>query len=595
MSLRGLPDFYQPIQAEECQLFYPYEGGEFVLLPDAIAISQRDESQLDFTLTLVRGQNPNLPPKPYGILDFRLQPRYPTTAALTTLRRLHPQATVQPALFAAGFLQIYPATSINSIPADLTAPIPLAWNGLSTARYSLRVSGTTATLLKEALTSNILQLIARAEMELVGVAPRLPLQVRFKPAELLEPLAALGESRQVACEQIIEFLRRNFTQLPVEFGGDTPNPDEIAVVLLDWIRATYGTAIPAPVNDGNSYIALAIDPSDRVEWNLAHPLQTRRTIGFSLHPLEAAAQVVQAHGVEAVFREAIVPPMPTGAVMVEAAANLPANRLGVLSVGVTLRSPPALPHRPQAVLDSAEFTAPDDRARLRLRLSPVEKPTYRVSTSVVLQDAQGVRQFHSAEILHQGSRLLLQPNQFPVRFLPVSATRSLLSLAAVEGVCRWQEGEMVLSQAFELTAAQPTIALALPPTATNPTLEFTARSTAGKMLHLPAFAAERYQLGLHSFVEYGPQTLQVECEFGQGVPFYAIELLPEQEPETAASLMLLTPGNPRQIWSWFAASPFQSGYRYRPRSEPGSAALPWSLVRSSALPLKLSAQPLGGS
>lgn len=595
MSLRGLPDFDQPLQGDECQLFYPYEGGEFVLLPDAIAVRERDDGQPDFSLTLVRGQNPSLPPKSYGILDFRLQPHYPTATALIALRRLHPAATIQSAIFAGGFLRLYPMTAIAKIPEDLTVPIPLAWNGLSTARYSLRVSSTTAALLRGALTGNVLQLTARAEMEWVGVAPRLPLRVRFQPAALLEPLAALGESRVVACEAMIEFLRHNLTSLPLEFIGDSTAPDAVAVVLLDWLRAAYGTTIASPTPDGKSYITLATDNRDQVEWDLAQPLQTRRTIAFALHPLEAAAQIVQARGVEAVFQEVIVPPMPTGAVTVEAAANLPANRLGVLSVGVTLRAPPALPHRPQAVLDSAEFMPPQDQVRLRLRLSPLEKPTYLVSTSVVLQDAHGVRQFHSAETPYQGDRLLLQPNQFPVRFLPVSATRSLLNLATIEGVCRWQEGDTPLSQVFELTANQSAIALALPLEAAKPTLEFTARSTMGKTLHLPAVPAERYQLGLHSFGEYGPQTLQIECEFTEGVELYAIELLPEQEPNSAASLLLLTPSNSRQTWSWFAASPFQPGYRYRPRSEPGTMPLPWSPVQSSAVPLKLYVPPPGGS
>lgn len=598
MSLRGLPDFYQPIQGEDWQVFYPYEGGAFVVLPTAIALGDREDGQTDFTLTLVRGQNPDLPPKPYGLLDFRLQPDYPLSEALTWLRSRRPEAIVQPAIFTAGFLRLYPATTADPIPEELQQPIPLVWNGLSTGRYSLRLSAPTITELKTALTGTMLNLVARAEMAWVGVAPRLPLRVKFNPAILLDQLAALGAGqRQVACEDIVDYFKRS-TSLPLEVIGNRPSiaADEFAVTLTDWIRAYYGTFIPSPRLDRTGYIALAAGTSTSVEWDLSQPLQTARTIELSLHPLEAARQIVAERGLDSVFREVIVPQMPTGALSVEVSANLPAKRLGVLAIGVTVRAAPFLPHRPQAQVVSTEFQPPDDRARLFLRLSPIEKPAYTFTTYVVLQDAQGVRQLRSRETPHQGNQLALQPNQFPVTFIPISATRSLLEQGTIQGICSWQEGQTAKSQTFELNQQVATLAIVVPQEASSPMLEFTARSQDGtRMVQIPPFPARSYQLGLHSFVEYGAHTILVECEFADQTPYYAIELLPENAPASEARLMLLTPDNRRQEWSWLAKSPFYSGYRYRPRRDPNLPAAEWSTVQPPFKSLKLQTSPSGGS
>ena len=89
MSLQGLPDFHQSIQFEGGYVFYPYENaGDYSVLPSAIDIGSTNQ-QLDFSLVLVRGQNPILPPKPHGLLEFRLQPHYQFTEALNAVKQLY--------------------------------------------------------------------------------------------------------------------------------------------------------------------------------------------------------------------------------------------------------------------------------------------------------------------------------------------------------------------------------------------------------------------------------------------------------------------------------------------------------------------------
>jgi hypothetical protein len=592
MSLQGLPDFHQPTQTEDGQIFFSYEnGGDRLVLPNALSIGNRPNAQPDFALTLVRGQNPTLPPKPYGLLDFQLQPHYPLDVALDSVRQQDSQATVQPIVFQSGFLRLYPETT-DDIPDELKLPISLAWNGLTSARYSLKLTEFTAIALKGALTGKILRLRGRAEMEMIGVAPRLPIRVRFDPAILLNQLAALGNAqRQIACEDILNFFRKDLRGLPLEAIGAVP-PEGFAETMTDWVRAYFGTFIPAPIGDGRSYIALSSEGHGSFEWDLSQPLQAYRTIVLSLDPLAAARQLVQDQGLDAVFQEVTVPPISTGTWMIRASANLPDRRPGVVAIGATLKASPILPYRPQARIVSAEFTPPNDTATLTLRLSPVEKLEYQFFTSVILENANGTQELKSEEITHQGERLSIRPDQFPVKFLIVEGARSLLALATIRGICRWSEAEQNNTQTFELNAAESGIALALPKDVSNATLEIFAQSLEGNQtLQIDPFPAKNCQLGLHSFREYGAHQITVECAFSEAVKLWAIDLLPDGAPESEMSVLFFTPSQPQKTWSWLAKSPFRSGYRYRPHLTLGALPSDWSTLQPTFTPLKIQASP----
>jgi hypothetical protein len=592
MSRQGLPDFAQPIQLDRGLVFYPYEGvGPFLVVPSGLTVGDRGDGQPDFGLTLVRGQSPLLPPKPYGMLDFALQPEVPIAAALMAVRQPAPQALVQPVTFSSGWLRLYPAVKGAALAAELTVPIGLAWNGLTTGRYHLRLTDTTAVMLKGALISQVLQIMARAELEIVGIAPRLPLTVQFDPAVLLAQLVSLGNGqRQVADAAIVEYFRQDPALLPLTLSGAMPAREDFALTMADWVRAHYGQFGPAATATSPAMITLATATPGLQTWDLAQPQVTARTVVLTLDPLESARQLVQAQGLNAVLHETIVPPLPTGTLAVTVQANLPAPLLGVLALGVTLTAPPVLPHRPQAKIASAELTAALEAGPLRLQLSPLEPPQYTVATYVILADAQGAEQLWSAEMPGQGDRLLLQPNQFPVNFITVGADRALLQQATLQGQCCWQEGDTARSQPFTLTGTQPLMTLALPKTALHPTLEFTARSIAGTQTRTIApFPARNYQVGLHSFPEFGPQQVPITCEFVDHRPFYAIDLQPEAS--TDISLLMFTPAAPEQVWQWLVSSPFQSGYRYRPHRDPGLTVAEWSPDQSPGIALTL--KPVG--
>ena len=599
MSLKGLPDFQQPIQSAGFLIFYPFEGGrEHIVVPDRLEIAERKDGRPDFLLEFVRGQNPFLPPAPHGVLDFRVRPHYRMEEALTFLRNRHPEAVLAPARFEGGFLRLRPAGDMDNVPDDLREPVPLAWNGLGIARYSSQISPSTATLLERSLRGELLLLYASAELEIKGVSPRLSIDVRFDPAELLEALVPLAnEERHVAWEDIFEFFRQDLSTLPLEVSGERGGPElnQFAAAMTDRVRKRFGTFIPAPKVGAGPHLAL--DSPEEVgsgtfQWDLSEPFLALRPFVLSLHPLEAARQLVQDHGLGTVVRRTVVPSLATGVLPVSVSANLPPDRPGILSLGVTIRVPPWPPHRFQAVVESVELEPPEDAATIRLRLSPAEKPEYLFSTFVVTRDSGGIEQLEGEEIHHQGGRLDLTPDDFPVDFVPVEASRGLLEEAVVRGSLQWPDGESEVERSFELDLDEPAIALALPKGTDGATLEIEARAHEGsRTLHLGPIPAEGLHLGRHSFPEYGPHTIEIECVFDDNTQLLAIDLLPEDRVETPEEINVLhfTPARPKREWTWFAQSPFHPGYRYRPHSGPDEEAGEWSEVRSPFGPLKIHA------
>src|SRR5215210_1871533 len=164
MPARDETDFQQPIRDQGLTIFRSFEDiDRYTLLPEALEVAERSDKRPDFLLELVRGQKPQLPPPPYGVLDIRLRPTYRMEKALSVLRNQKPGALLQETSFVSGFLRLSPSGEVGEAPKELFQPVPLTWNGLGTARFVLRLPLPAALLLKGALLGEILPLRAIAE------------------------------------------------------------------------------------------------------------------------------------------------------------------------------------------------------------------------------------------------------------------------------------------------------------------------------------------------------------------------------------------------------------------------------------------------
>lgn len=585
-------DFQQSKACEGAQIYYPFEGrGAYVFTPDDLEVAARPDGLPDLLLQLYRGQNPALPPQPYGILHLRLNLHYPLEAASAWLHERHPGARLEPAIFAGGYLRMYAQAGVD-MPPEAGRPIPLAWNGLANARLLKRLSALEAQFLRDLLQEETLPWAAQVELELAGMAPRLPLRVRIDLARFREALVALMDSdNRIARNTLVHLFSGDPVQLGLEVEGTVSDAEELAETLADWTQARFGSFTAAPSADGLGYMALALNPvfgleGGVAEWDLSQPLETWRPIVLSFSPFEAARQAVRTAGMDVIAPPPIiVPPLATGMFQVDISANIPAGRHGVMAVGVMLKAAPRPPLRPQTVTASAELLPPADTAAVRIKLSPAEPLTYTYSTFVIVDHSNGILQLDGNEVAGGGEHLLLAPNDFPVRFIPQAADKELLELAEVCGRCLWLEEGAPVSLPFSLGLDRHELALPLPLSATDAAVEYEfLPRDGGRPLRLGPFPLEPRRLGLHSFPEYGSHQVTVELAdaWNAAAPLIAVDLLPEDRPETAAAItvLVLTPDQPRKVFVYFAASPFHSGYLFRRHAGPGGAPGPWSEVQS---------------
>ncbi len=588
MPLPGAIDFQRPLTEQGLTIFRSFEEEDrYRLLPQVLEIALREDKRPDFVLELVRPQNPLSPPQPYGVLDMRVQPQYRIQEALEVLRQEKPNASVDEAIFESGFMRLAPAGDLDDAPQELFQPIALAWNGLGVARFVLRLPLSSALLLKGALLGEILPLRAIAEMMLAGVSPRLPLSVRFDPARLVGAVTALGNSeRQVVWQDLIQFFRQDPGALPLQLTTQNQSvaTDEFAECMADHVCHRWGKFVPASKDDGKLYCVFPAATevgSGSFEWDLSEPITVLRPLVLSFDPLDLARQLIRDVGPDVVIRQTIIPPINVGTVPVMISANLPAQRLGVLSLGVTINAAPHPPARPQAIIKTVEFVEPEDSAPVLLRLSPTESPDYLFTTFAILDGQE--QPYEGQPTQHSGDRLDLQPGDFPLSFVQIEATSELIELADVRVVSRQTPNGSSFEQSFTLNRDQTSVVIALPKDARTAVLEIEARSKDGqRALHLGPLPAETVRLGLTSFREYGSHKVEIECVFNGDVKLVAIDLLPEGRSETPAEITTLhfTPAQNKRDWTWLARSPFYPGYKYRMHTGADGGLGAWSETQS---------------
>lgn len=599
MSLQGLPDFQQPLQGEGFAVYYPFEGaGAHFVFPHELAIAPRPDGRPDFALELVRGVNPLLPPRPYGVLELRLEPRYPTQAALELVRVRHPRARLGYPLLEAGYLRLSSPAEGSDLPDELLEPTALGWGGLTRSRFVRKLSRDGAAVLRRALEGEALALIAWVDVRIDGVSPRLPVTVRLSPRPLLGRLAP--EGGPVTWEEVEELFFDHHDSLPLEISGELEDEQgrDFAAALADRLCRRYATFRASPADRPGASLELPAASAvaeEELEWDLREPLRVSRPFLFRLDPLEAARALVREQGLASVVRETVVPPIPTGAHLVRVTANLPRLRPGVVSLGVTLRVPPAPPHRPEARVETVELLPPEDSATVRLRLSPAEELAYRYAPFAVVKLGSTFERLTAPERPHAGGQLDLGPDDFPLGFLAVEATPALLEIARVSGLCRVVgEGEPI-DQGFALSPEEPALALPFPQGARAESVRVQAAARSGEgTLELELPARRGVHLDLASFPEYGAHRIEIECRFeAEAEPLAAIELAPEDRREEEATVLHFTPSHRRREWTYLAPSPFRAGYRYRPFRGPGEEPAEWSPVRFPFAALRLVASAAG--
>jgi len=596
MSLQGLPDFQRPIHGPTYEIYHPYENaGSFVVASSRLEVATTATGRPDFLLEFIRGIAPGVPPAPYVLLDFRVTAAFPAMDALSRLRERYADATVVPPVLNGGFLRLQPAADTGDLSAELREPMSLAGNGLGTVRYAVRLGPAAGAAVAGALEGQVVGVMAWAEMDLAGVAPRVPVQIRFSPAELLGELARLAPDAAapvITRDQMEQYFAQELRHLPLTLIGSLPGgmePD-FSESVADRVRVAYGRFVPSPATPVRASIALEMGAAvpGMVTWDLGQPIAALRTIVAELDPFEAARQLVAAEGIGAVVKQTVVPPLETGTRRVHVTANLPAARSGVISIGVDLVAPEHPPQRPQAVHQTIELVPPADAAVATLKLSMAEPTAYEYATWAVVGNAGRVEKVTRPNVAHEGEALDLGVDDFPVQFVSVAATPALLDLADIAGVCVLTTAETSVERRFTLSRAAPEIGLAGPRDAAVEVIHVEAAERGGtKVLRRSLPPAQARRIDVSTFEEFGVHRVIVDADFtGGAAGLVAVDLVPEGREALPDSVdtVALTSAAPSREWRYTSVSPFRGGYRFRLHSSdvPSTA---WSDVQPPGAPL----------
>jgi hypothetical protein len=572
----------------------------FVHVPASLEIASTRSGDPDVSVAVVRGESPALPPTPYGTLELQLRGGPIGEAAVAAARALAPEAVVVPALFEGGHLRLEllggSSSSDPAVLAELEAPAPVASNGLGSGRVVRRLGVEAALLLRDVLETGSLTFSAVAEMSMRGLADRVPVTASFDPRALAAAIAARADPKgRIEHDAIVEIWGEDGA---VPFTGaeglEAAERDRVARTLADWTVAAYGA--PAASASSPVVATVRIDPAAMgdapVTWDLSLGRTALRTVLLRLDPFGAAARLVAARGLDAVWRATVVPPLQTGMVSIEVDANLPAVIEGVAAAGVDLRAAPSPPHRVHALMGAALFGDPEPAEPIVWRLSPKEELRYEYTTFVMLHRGDSVRRLEGPPTTSGDRHLLLGAADLPIELLSVGAGPELLRQAVVRGSCGPEaHGEPPSGGgiAFELTAERPTAALALLPGEADAWgIRLEARPLAGgTSVPLGPLPPRSLELDVTSFPQFGPQSVEVSVAFDSDIPLVALELRSERDELAgrAPAVLSFTPAQPAKRWQYLSGTPFRSGYRYR-WHEPGAA---WSDVRPAGQALRVAA------
>ncbi len=576
--LQDKPDFQAAKPTAGGLLYQRYLGGaHWILFPHSLEIARRPDGTPDFQIDMVRSADPGL--AAFGIVDFRVKPVFDFEQALAD----SPNVEIGRGYFSGGWLRLLVREPSKAESATVLPPQQISSAALGAARLASRMTPEGVSLLKRALLDGTLLLEAWAEMLIEGVAPRFPFVVTVEGPDL-EQLRKLTASANPTRRSDIVSAIAESTSVANLTTENTRT--EIAEAVVDRLFSLLGTPAPSPDADFAECWRVTWDAGKtRLLFDLSQPLLAKRVTALRFDPAAFVRRAADAVGVERLIVQRELPDFKTGYLAVLVTATLPDVRTPALSCGVDILAAPKPPKRLSAIRETVEFEPPRDRHEVILRFAADEEPAYEIQTFVFTQTELGVQELRGPRRPYAGNEIRLTPQDFPVRFIPVTASPNLLQEGEVSLTARMGE----FTQTIFLSTNRRTDSLVVVHT-TKP-MEFVCL-LGDPRLNLKASLpdADHLFLDLSIFREYGSHQLRVEVDFAGGPDVVALEFKPENAPDNSATTLAFTRAKSEREFSWFAKSPRSPGYRYRcfDSGNPG----PWSDPRSPFEPLRLKAVDL---
>jgi hypothetical protein len=547
--MRGLPDWGQPTDAGGVTGYLGFETGRAMVLPDALELARGPEGTPAFHLLAVRPLVPTPGQRGYGRLELGLALRSGSASS---------DGLVQAVPALRGWLAL--SARALDLPDDLRGPLALRCSGTGAADLSLPLRPEGLAFVEQALAEAALPVLARADLEIAGVARRVAGRAAVDHAALSAAvLAGLG----------LAGLRDALDRDPATLGVAIASADPLAVeAAVDQIRAVLCAGPLRPGPDGLQLVwDPVVPPVGRTVLDLSRPVMATRVVQLALDPFAEARRV---SGSASLVHRVTTAPLQVGQHRLTLAANLAHPLAGVLSIGARLVIPPRPPARRHEIREDVEFTGSEPVSRI-LRLAPGEPLSWRVEGTVWLPGpgGRGAQMVVGPAVEGTGNDVDLGPEDFPLRFSHVAASPALLALATVD--LRLSAGG--LTAQARLSSELPEVTLALPGEG-----EIVARVTGagGQAIDLPARPTGDWRIEMADLPGYGPRQTEVSVSFPPDLLLRALDLRVAEGP---VQTLAFTPTRPARSFPWFCADPFGPGLLWRWNDEPEADFAPVSADR----------------
>jgi hypothetical protein len=590
MSFASHPDWRQPMLIGERVAYAAFDQpGKFRLPPVSLA-AQAGDGESPLRLDIVQQDRGSAGLERYSILSLGFAAEFALAQARQAAFDAGQRVDLSPLPVEGGWLRLSAVQALN-LPPALGELLPLDAASLGALNLAARLDSAATDLFVSALQRGLLAVGAQAWLRVRGVADRLPLSMSFDPAALLAAIRALtggaaSIDHALLRQRLIDAPQTLGLGLPASSGDILKQP--LADAVIDRIAARYASPQPS-TPDAPTGVRLVFDEAamapGRVQWNLAEPQLAPRLIAIEADPLGPLRTMAAADLHDAVVRCHDVRALASGWRSVTVRTNLPDRRVGVVSAQVELQLPAKPPARMFTIKTSAPLTAADRPIAIDLRLSPSEALSYQWQTTAIMLSDGRAEQIKGPPRKSDREHLLIGPDDFGLRLIPVEAEPVFLAQADIEVECVGTRKGKPWSARASLSDIAPDLAFAVPFDVDGAAIRATARAKSdGARRSMPAVEADSLRLDAFSFDGSGSRELELSCEFDDGANLRTIEIAPEDGIDDAGKRrqVKFTRHSPQARWSWLSLSPFRGGYRWR-----WDAQSPWSAVLQPETPLRL--------
>ena len=552
--MRGLPDWGGAVaDGGDVAAWSAYQvEGIALVMPDALTVATGPDGKPAFHLSAFRPLVPTPGRRGYGRLDMDL--RLVSRAATADGK-----VRVVPAL--RGWLSL--SSNALALPPQLSTALPLGCSGLGVARLMLPLEAEGVAIMESALASGAASLLAAVDIEVAGVAARLPAKATVDIARLRDALA-----NAMTPSMLLDALLHDPARVGVSLAGvpaDKP-AQAVAEAVADHIRARLCDGPMRPRPEGGLALVLAATgiASGIARLDLGEAVMATRGSTIVLDPFAVARDLASAvGGLAALTTRSTSSSLQSGQhdIVVDASVGRPC--IGPLAVGATVLFSPRPPARPHEVREDFEFPSDGSSVVRRVKLA-VNEPVSWTCTGFAFwptADGRGAKRLDGAPQMGNGLQVLLRPGDFPLQFVDVESGAALLGLGSLEVVFGPVRAR--------LTAEAPRATLAVPVTTTDATLGATLVSRDGAArVALPARPAADWRIELSDVPGYGTRTVEIAVTLPTGTPLRAVEVLAEdaasdEEIQTYA----FNAATPVRTHHWFCRDPFRPGLRWRWRGQ----------------------------